>query len=681
MLPPSTFVPSRSCLRALVAVGFLAGCGGAPPGPAAPPPPPPDLKPVAKEPPVDVAPVPEPANLVLLARVNKPEAIVKTVGTWTRLPLPAGKELVRQVNEAAADVVDLGQPLDVAMTVSLSRHGPEALYAFSVGMKSFDEAKARFSQQYKTLPAANGGLKIQGLLDRGGHRAEVQDDPDDDDRDLCVLAHAANGANGAKLVCGPADAVEALTPYLSRTMPRESWTADVHLEARPEPVRAPLGEMRGMIPLLARQFGAGKSAAMRELVESSIGEVFDMVEDAQKLTVDAKIDDAGINATSRFEFQGTKSLFARAMTDASRADVAPAAFWHLPGDTDTAFFMRGSDAKLYDHPREMLTNLLVEGMEMAQLPEAEKKAVHDLVGDKMLRLFANGGTGIYAKGFDQAALEKAVKAREAVKEGDWLGKKQANRAVGEQVIGWHLYQVSDPIAKVGPILKDWSMLWGRPAFTKWMEQKTGTKTKEMPKLRITPVPAGVTLPKDAVHLEVTIPVDDAVPPMAIPPPPPPARPGEKTPPKPQTPAQPKPVPQKPMLVHIYAVPDGATTWLAFGVDGKLVGTKIAQALASAPDAGTLGKTATGVELLKESKINGGGMVTMRGLLVFTAFDAGDRNSFLGLAGLPGKGALPVVFTGHAEAPAGSARAGTSVGRLVVSRQVIEDVVKFAMSQQ
>lgn len=662
---------------------LLAACGSPPPGPAAPTPPAPDLKPQAKEPPVDVSAIPEPPNLVMVARLNKPDAIVHTVAGWTRLPLPGGKELVRQVNETLADVIDLNQPLDAAVAVTLSRHGVDPQFAFSLGVKSFDEAKSIVTQRYKADPVTNGGLKIHGLLDKSSsreRRAEQEDD-DDDDRELCVLAHAPNDAG--KLVCGPSAAVDALTPYMSRTMSRETWKSDLHIEVRPEPIRGPLSEMRGALPMLARSLTGSHSAAVRELVDSGVGEAIDIVDDAQKLTVDATINDNGVTATSRFDFQGKKSVFARALTDTSRAEPAPASFWHLPGDTDTAFFMRGSDPKLYDHMRSILSNLMMEQFEQAQLPETEKKAVNDLIADKMLRLFTNGGTGIYAKGFDAVALDKALKARAALKPDDFAGETAAKRVIGEQVIGWHLYQVSDPIAKVGPILKDWSSLWNRPAFAKWMTDKTHTTAKEMPKMRIAPMPAGVTLPKDTVHLEVSVPMDDAQPPPVWAPPPPtrPNQGGGKAPPPPPAPKAQKPVPQKPILVHVFAVPDGTATWLALGLDGKLVATKVASALASAPDAGSLGKTAQGVELLKEPKVNGGGLVTMRGFMVITAMDGRERSPYDSLAALPNKGALPIVFTGKAEAPAGNAKAGSSVGQLAVSRQVIEDIVKFLFSQR
>jgi len=462
-------------------------------------------------------------------------------------------------------------------------------------------------------------------------------------------------------------------------MPRERWPADVHVEVRPEPVRGPLQDMRGMLPMMAKSMVGSNSPAIRDLIDASVGEALDLVDDSQKLLLDGTIDDNGVIATTRFEFQGNKSLVARALTDATRADAAPAAFWHLPGDTDTALFVRGSDPKIYDRPREILTALLVEGMDSAALPAAEKKAVHDLVADRMLKLFTNGGTGIYAKGFDQAALEKALKARAALKDDDWVGRREAKRVLGEQVIGWHLYRVSDPVAKVGPILKDWSALWNRPAFAKWIEQQTGNDKKEMPRMRVAPNPAGVTLPKDTVHLEVTFPVDSSEPPQAMPPG---FRPGDplssssgggKPPPKP---APVKKVPAKPVIIHVYAVPDGANTWLAFGADGKLVGTKVAAALSTAPEAGTMGKTAQGVEALREPKVNGGALITMRGLFVITAFDEGSHSMFGNLAMLPQKGSAPIVLTSRAEAASPQARAGASVGQMRVSRQVITDIVKL-----
>ena len=676
----------RSALPLLPVLGLVVfGCGavacGSPSPAAAPAAPSPPVASAPKEPALDTSPVPEPPGLVVLARVNKPDAIVSAVGSWTRLPLPSGADLVRSItDDSVADVVDLSQPVDAALAIGLSRRGVDPLAAFSVAVKSYDQAKAKLGEKHRLVAGANGQLKVEGLgkknrpprppvNGRGPTGADDDEDEDEDDGGGCVLAPAANGG---RLVCGENAALESLVPYLSRTMPREKWSSDVHVEVRPEPVRAPLQELRASIPILARSLMGSQSPAVRDLVDSSLGEVMDIVNDAQKLTIDAQIADTGVVANTRFEFQSNKSLFARVLTT-DRADSPPPAFWHLPGDTDTAFFGRGSDPKLFDHPRELLANLLLEGADSAGVPEAERRAIKDLVADRMLTLFTNGA-GIYGKGFDQAALEKAGASLKALKPENRAGIEEAKRVLLEQVAGWHLYQVSEPVAKVGPILKDWSALWNRPAFAKWAQAKA--EKGMLPRMRIAPLPAGVTLPKETVHLELTIPREDLEeePIEAAP-----RQPGPVIPKAAPKPVKAKKIARKPILFHVYAVPDGGATWLGFGLDGKLVAQKAAASLASAPDASTLGKT-TGIETLREGKMNAGGIATLRGLLVFAALDwRSERSPFALLGGLPSKGGAPIVFTGRAEPASATVKAGASVGQVRISRAVIEDIVKLAMS--
>ncbi|MBX3212834.1 MAG: hypothetical protein KF850_12420 [Labilithrix sp.] len=667
-------------LPLVLAGASVAACGSPPPvAPAGKPAP---SATVAKDKPIDVSPVPEPPGLVVVGRVNKPDAIVAAVRAWTRLPLPSGADLVRSIaDDSVAEVVDLSQPIDGAVTVGLSRRGVDPIYAFSVAVKSYDEAKAKLAAGHRLIAGENGQFKVEGLGRRrgpqpiapGGRAPSSSDDEDeDDDGEGCVLAPAAQGA---RLVCGQSAALEALVPYLSRTLPRERWASDVHVEVRPEPVRAPLQELRASLPVLARSLLGSQSPAVRELVDASLGEVMDIVNDAQKLSVDAQIADSGVVATTRFDFQSTTSLFARLLTT-DRGDAPPAAFWHLPGETDLAFFGRGADPKLFDRPRELLANLMLDATDSFGMPEAEQRAVKDLVADRMLALFT-GGPGVYGKGFDEAALEKASAQLAAVKPGDLAGEAEATLRVGEQIVGWHLYQVSEPVAKVGPILKDWPALWNRPAFAKWA--KTKSTATALPRMRVAPSPAGVTLPKDTVHLEISIPREDlldhggggAGAADSV------SRPPGKSAPKP---AAPKKIARKPVVVHVLAVPDGGATWLAFGCDAKLVAQKAAASLASAPDARSLGK-APNMEVLREGKLNGGGFATVRGVGLLMAL-AGQPSSsaFAKLAALPHRGADPILFTGRAEAPSAAAKGGASVGTVRVSRAVIEDIVKLAMSQ-
>lgn len=622
---------------------------------------------------MDLSPVPEPPGLVALGRVRKLEALVSALESWARLPLPNGRELVRSVvDDDVAEVVDLSQPIDAAVRVVTSRRSVEPMAAFAVGVKSFESAKTKLGERHRLVPGDNGELKVEGIFRRSTSGASdpseraTDEGFEEEEEKSCVLAHAVPppgaGTTAARLVCGQSDALESLVPYLTRTVPRQTWDSDVHVELRPEPVRAPLADLRSAVSILARNL-MGSSPAIGALVDALLGEVVDIVNDTQRFSMDARVGDAGIDLMTRLELQSKASVLARAITP-DRADGTPPAFWHLPADTDTAFFARGAaDPALFERPRELIANLLMEATDSAKMPEAERRSVRDLVADRMLSLFTNGGLVIYAKGFEHAAVEKALQRRAALDENDTPAQAEAEKAIVEQVVGWHLYQVSEPISKVGPILKDWSALWNRPAFVKWAK---GTPAgSSLPKMRIAPPPARMGLPKETVHLEISIPRDDAV--------------GMRTPNASKKAGQPpKQVKPSPVVLHLFAVPDGGATWLAFGLDAKLVAKKAAAALASAPDTSTLGK-APGYEALREAKANGGGMATLRGLLVFTAVDGGEkpRSPFSVLASLPNKGATPITFTSQALAPSDAAKGGGAVAAMHVSRAVIEDVIKLA----
>jgi hypothetical protein len=630
-------------LRSLVALSLLSACGS-------PPPPEPASAPLAKpaaEPPVDLSPAPEPPGLVVIGRVTKPDAIVAAASSWTKLPLPAGRELVRSVaDDAIADVVDTAQPVDFAATAALGRRGADVTGAFSIGVRSFEQARAKLAQGHKATPGPNGSVKFSGIK-RGT-------DEDDDDAFGCVLARAPNGA---RLVCGEGPGTETLTPYLTRTLTREQWPTDIHIELRPEPVRGALEELRGSLPVLLRSLAGTQSPAVRELVDAGAGEALDFVTDLQRLSIDATIADSGIVAKTRVDFQGTKSTVARIMTSSDRAGPPPASFGHLPAETDLAFFGRGSDPKLFDRPRELLGKVMLEGATGAGMPEPESKAARDIV-DRLLTLVSNG-EGVYGKGFDSAALDKALAARSAVKEGDALAESNASRAVVEQVVGWHLYRTSEPIARVAPILKDLSGLWNRPAFAKWAK----SKSTELPSMRIAPAIAGTTLPKDALHLEISVPLV----PLELPPPP-----NARL-------AKPKTIARKPTIVHLYAIPDGAGTWLGFGMDGKLVLQRALASLATAPDTNTLA-TVAGREALNDGKVTSAGFATVRAFAVLAAAsDHRGPTPYAALASLPSKGTTPILFFGNPEPPSDRARAGSSVGTLRLSRATIGDVVKLAMS--
>lgn len=649
----------------------LVACGGAPP-----PVPTTPSKPVAvaAPAPIDTSPVPEPEGLVLVGRVNKPEAVLKTVGGWTRIPLPTPNELVRSISDdSIGDAVDATQPVDAAVLLGGSKRDPKPLIAVSVAVKSLDEAKAKIGAKHKLTEGKNGSFFVEGIgkpdssdrRGKGRDRGRPEHEEEEEEGDTCAIAPASTGA---KLVCGERDALEALVPYLTRTVPRQTWASDLHVELRAAPLRDSLQQVRAALPFLARSILGNSNPALRELVDASVGELVDFVNDTDRMTLEASIADSGAIANLKIDYSKTNSLLAKVAT--SKPELAgppPPAFLHLPAETDLGLYGRGSDPKLFDRPKEILGKLATETTQGMEMPEAERKAVRDLVVDRMLGLFT--GQLVYGKGYDAQAVEKAIAARNKVKQGDLAAEDEAERVLAEQIVGWHLVQVNEPIAKTGPVLKDWAGLWNRPAFAGWAKKQATAKM--LAQMKTTPVPAGVTLPKDTVHLEILLPRPDL---EEMAPPPPPARPGDK----PAPPAKPKPgkrIPRKPITVHVFAVPDAGGSWIAFGLDGKLVAQKAAQSLSTAPDTSTLGKAAGG-EAFRDVKANGAWLATMKGLFVFTASERSSRAPFASLGALPNKGATPLVLSFTAQPPSKEAAAGSALASFRVTRPAIEDIVKF-----
>ena len=655
--------PRRLSLAALTSLVALVACGGGAPPPAPVTP----SKPVAvaPEPPPDTTAVPEPAGLVMVGRVAKPDGILKTVGAWSRLPLPGAADLVRSItDDGVADAVDLSQPIDGAVALSGSKRDPKPLVAVSVAVRSFDDAKAKIASRHKLTAGKNGTFSVGGI---GAPPPQKGRETDEDEGETCVLGHAPTGA---RLVCGERDAVDALAPYLTRTVPRQQWPSDVHIEMTLDAVREPLGQLRAGLPFLAKSILGTSSPALGQMIEASVTELVDVVGDTKRIALDAQIADAGLQVTMKVDYARTNSVIGKlAVAHPERAEAPPPAFLHLPGDADVAVYGKGSDPKLFDHARELLGNVALEATEGAGMPDAERKAVRELVIDRMLTLFT--GALVYGKGYDGAALEKLLAARGAVKPGNPAAEDEASRLLAEQMIGWHLMQVQEPITKVGPMLKDWAGLWNRPAFAKWAKQQASGKM--VAQMRIAPAPAGVTLPKEAVHLEIVIPRADieegpAQPPVAR---------GQK--PAPALAGKVKKFPVKPLVLHVLAVPDQGSTWIGFGMDGKLVAQKAAASLSTAPDTATLGKAAS-AEALRDVKANGAFVGTLKGFLVFTAMDHGSHMAFGMLNSLPSKGQTPILITFQSQGPAAGG-AGSAVATFKLPRGALEDMIKIALSSR
>jgi hypothetical protein len=653
-------------LLGVLSCGIAVSCGSPPP-----PAPPPAPAPVATEkapPPPDVTAVPRPDTLVVFARFSKPDATLKVVGEWTHLPIPGADVLADLIGVAGAGkVIDLSQPVDVAVAMGGDAHDPTPRIAVSAAVRSLEEARGFFTEKYKVSPGANGATRIEGL-----------DDPDDE----CDLVPSVGGAT-TRLVCADGAAtIEALGPWLSRSAPRDSYAQDLHVDVRFAPLRPIVQSFRGMLPMiLSRVLDAGSGVQpVTQAIDALVGDVADLTNDLDNLTLDLSLSDPGADATLTASFAGTSATLTRiALAGAGKGDAPPVALWRVPVDADVVYATRGLDPKDLAHARELGQNVVLAALEKQGMPEADRKAVVDPVM-RYLDLYAE--PVVYAKGVDMPAIDKARAAVDAAK-GD-AAREAAEKALLEQLSGWSLVQTSEPAPKVAQIAKDVAAALTRPTLVKWAKGQThGTPP---PTAKIVALPKTSQLPEGSVHLELTAyeegHASPAPGPTAAPPPPTGGKPAKPTTDREHAAA--KKTPPKPRVLHALVVPDQGKSWIVFAASFDLALAKARAVLPGAPDTGTLAKR-TDLGALRDAKGTSAGFVSARGLVAASPFryvlgatHLPHGPIFAGLASTQAQGATPIVFSLRAD---GRAQGGAFVATAKVPRTAVEDIVKVAMTRK
>jgi hypothetical protein len=633
-----------------IATVTLGACGSPPPAaaptPAAVAAP---SQPVAA--PADLSQVDEPKDLLVVARMNKPSESLKAVFGWAGMDAPQSEDVTELVaGERIGALVDLEQPIDFAVTMTMHGASPKPLGAISAAVKSMDDAKQVLSK-YKLTPGSNGSFKIEGL---GKVAGDADDDGGGDDRS-CALVPAF-GAATTRIVCGDSDAsLEALTPYLARTMPRTTFPSDVHVEVRLAPVQPFVEKQKKLLPIfLGPMLGMHKSgnSGIDDAVKAGFGDLADLALDANKISLDAMVADAQGTLTMTAGFRSSTSLLARlAVAHPERAAAPPAAFWKLPGDADFTFFNGGIDATDFASPRDHLVAMVGSGLQKDGLGDADRKPLVD-AATHTLDLFSS--PIVFGKGVDVAAAEKALAAVRATK--DDGAKEEAERVAAEAVAGWTLLGVEQPAAKVVSVAKEWPAAWSRAGVQKWL--KTQVDGAAPPSIANAPMPK--TLPKEGAHLAITVHRPHH------------ADPKNKKAKAPST---------KPMVLHLLVVPDGTRTWLAFAADEALAEAKIKEVLGGQPLA-----QKPGLASMHDARMNAGGFASVRGVIEGITFgwalaprwSALHHDVFDGLASGPDGGATPIPFTFAARAGQGDDKAGQFVTQVTIPKSAIADIVKVAL---
>lgn len=648
--------------RVVPLLGLLVGVGGACGGaPTTPPitnigPLPSATASAQPAPQSDLSPITEPGHLLMIVHVSKPAKLVGTASSWVGLPLPVGEMLDEAFGDGVGPVIDTSQPVDIAITIDAHGRSPRPQFAFSAGVRSVEDVKGALASTFNFTPLTNGAFRIEASKTprRSG---------DDDDMPVrtrpCVLAPAF-GTAPARVVCGSKlSAVDQLWPYMVRGATRIAATSDVHMELRADALRSLFGE-RTPFAMLMREVASEGPIALNLLSELN-----DFGSDADKVIVDANLDDAAGRGTATLSLRETKSALAKAaVAHADRVGPPPATFLKLPVESDAALFSGGVDPQIFDKTKEMLATAVGQRLETRQgVSAAESKATQDVLKATMDVL---GAPLVFAKGVDGAAATQALAAVKAAKTP--AATSTASAAAFARLGGWDVMGVELPIAKVGQVAKDWTALFAKPGVAKWLKTEAG----DAPPLTMKAAAVPKDLPAGSLHFTITRGITGW---SSSPPPPPVFGPNVK----PGRPAPPPKPPKPPVFMHtlhLYLVPDGASrTWMSWSLDDAIALDR-AKVVGGAPAASATLASKGGLDDLKGARANSGGFVTMRGvvldgpLVMFPSPDESylERNDPLrGLAG-SGQGATPISVWVAATSQT------TMTTNLVVPKGVVRDAM-------
>jgi hypothetical protein len=652
-----------AALRSLALVGacLVASCAGAtpPPAPLVP------VQPVAvapTPPPPDLSPAPEPPALIVSGRLSKLSGLLATVRGWSNLPMPQSEQVTELLTgQAVGPLVDLEQTIDFAVASTGSGTHMRAQVAVSAGIKDIDAAKAVLSDRYKLAPGENGALLIQGLGHRSSQDADDGDsDSDDGDHRVCELAPAF-GAAPMRIVCGmDAKSLADLAPWLTRTATRLPSPSDLHVDVRMQPLKPTISGFKRMFSALA---GAvlGEPSGMPDLRDAAISLGTDLVDfalDLEKISVDVQLSDAGAGLTATTKFSGNSSAFTRVVTaHADGGSQAPAAFWQMPGDADSAAFYRGLDANDLARVRDLALKLLDVKLAEDAIKEVDRKVLVDV-----LAKLPSPAPATYASGVDLDAVKKAHGAGMALGSSpEPLQEIEARRVLAEALLGWHLLELDESSSRLSAALRELTTTWTRPGLLGAYRAKA--KGGVVPVIRTAPVPKGATLPRDTQHYVIELPFEHDASSESHNAPLPAARGVVKA-------SKGRP---KALLLHLFLAAEGPRTWLAVGGDDALLASKLSFAL-------TAGQANARSDLgfFKDVRTGSAGFFTLRsgaamaqviGVL-FSELGLRSDDSLEDLAHVPHGGTTPIVYSLTAQVGVPS----SVVATLQVPRAAIEDTV-------
>jgi len=454
--------------------------------------------------PPDVSEVPTPALLVALVRWRNAQATLDTIYQWSGIHLSASDLAGTAYDKALAETLAYDAPIDAAVAIDAQRTDRDMTphVAVSFGVRSLEAAR-RAAQALGTVTDGRPGE----------YRIRVKPSTRHPERAFCVLTAAA-GAAPARFVCGRRERdVDALAPYMARTLPRRDLgAADVHVELHVPPALEAYGPSldQGLhmgAAYLPRKLQIGEPVFDRAIERAAAGvseELGVAMKDLDELALDVSLAPERAAVDVRLKMRSQQSWTAGTLASAaSRAAPPPAIFWRLPQSATAAGYQYGADPARFIEIRHTLGELVDGWLLHEGLAAPDRAPIVATLSDKFAFdapwVSASGGfTDASKPGSAPAARPGEASVRESWQEGWYISGFAGAAPIGEMLKGL-VGGLNRP--KTQALLKS---SFARLADATPADGKPTTKASGALPLTVRAVPAPKGLPAGSLDFEITI---------------------------------------------------------------------------------------------------------------------------------------------------------------------------------
>jgi hypothetical protein len=533
------------------------------------------------------------------------------------------------VGAPVGGVIDLEQPIDVAVVHQSDATDLGVLIAGSAQLVDSPTTREAFESHFSLVPIAADMLRL-----RPREAASDGQKPTP-----CLIAPADNSASGRLICAGDELALRTLAPYLARTLARAPSVADLRVE-----LFAGEGES-----VFAHGDDDPDGTDFTSLFAKTFGRPF--VHDIASLVLEAGFDGTEGDSTVTMRLATATSPLTRALlSHASPDGPPPPLFERLPLETGTGWYARGADPR----DLEALRDVLASSLRTFLVDDGQPQAAADAVVALLSRSFLTGGAWTVGAGHRLDPALAAVDAYVASDSKGDLARAKARAALQ----GWVVAGVDEPPQKWIAAAQTLVVL---DRIKTVVNVKPGAEpAKESTSLVITATPASLGLPSGTLHVEA-----------------------RSTPSPAWVAAQRKSgshaISSSAHTIHVFVVPDGATTWFALSENPGMAAVEVRASLSTSAASAQV-KSRRDLDVLRGEATSAGGFLSIAELAMMKVSEGDSedlqatREVLQALGSVTSGGTVPIpILVVSTPNPGGPDAGGAVSMRVRLPANVIADL--------